>query len=225
MERRYKIPGEASLVAGLLLISFAIPLMVRAGFGVSTISSLPFVLSKIINEISFGIWNPIFQICLLVILVAITRRFRSGYLISFMIAAGFGLSLDLFSGMLSMLPTDLGSRLLYIIASFPIMCVAISLMIGSKVPLMIVDAFINDLTAHYHVTYRRMKTIFDISCMSLSVALSLAFLGHLEGVGIGTIVMAFITGAGVHAANKAISKVMIIEPWSKRLSRMATGPA
>jgi uncharacterized membrane protein YczE len=65
-----------------------------------------------------------------------------------------------------------------------------------------------------------MKTILDIVCMVLSVALSLAFLGHLEGVGLGAIVMVCITDAEVHETNKAIGKVMVIEPWSRTLSRM-----
>jgi uncharacterized protein len=221
MERKITIKGEASLATGLLLISFAVPLMVRADFGISTISSLPYVLSRIIDEISFGVWNPIFQVCLLFLLVLITRRFKSGYVVSFLIAALFGISLDFFTNVLFGLPTDLWSRLLYIIVSFPIMCVAIYLMVGSKVPLMMADSFINDLSTHLHITYRRMKTLFDIACMALSVALSMVFIGHLVGVGIGTIIMAFITGSGVHAANKVISRVIIIEPWSKTLGDMA----
>jgi uncharacterized membrane protein YczE len=221
MGKQIKVPGEVALATGILLISFAVTLMVRADFGISTISSLPFVLSRIFDEISFGTWNLIFQICLLVILVAVTKRSKSGYIISFLFAAMFGFILDLFGNFLAGLPTDMALRLLYSVVSYLIMCVAISLMVGSKVPLMIVDSFINDLMNFSQVTFRRMKTLFDIVCVTLSVALSLALLGSLVGVGVGTVVMALITGIGVQTASRAIKRVIIIEPWSKRLGDMA----
>lgn len=221
MEKRIKVPGELTLVVGVIMISFSISLMVKADFGISTISSLPYVLSVAFDQISFGVWNPIFQVGLLVIMVAITKRFKGGYVISLLISAMFGSIIDLFSWMTAGLPTDLGFRVLYVIVSYPIMCFAISMMVNSKVPLMVVDAFINDLTRHFHVTFRRLKTIFDIICLSLSIIFSFAFMGELVGVGIATILMAFITGSGVHVATKVLRNVMDIRPWSKTLANLA----
>ncbi|MGB8220600.1 MAG: DUF6198 family protein [Methanoregula sp.] len=220
MDKKITIPGEVTFVAGLLLVSFAISLMVIAGFGISTISSLPYVLSCIFSQLSFGIWNPVFQIGLLFVLLAITKRFKSGYVISIVLSVLFGMILDFFTNALAGLPTEFWQRLLYFIAGYPLMCVAISLMVGSKIPLMIIDTFLNDLTIYFHVTYRRIKTLFDIICVVLSVILSLAFLGHLEGVGIGTVILACITGLGVHVVNTMLSKVIIIKPWSSKLGGM-----
>jgi uncharacterized protein len=221
MDRRITIPGELTLAGGLMLVSFAISLMVRAEFGISTISSLPFVLNNIFQEISFGTWNLIFQTCLLILLLAITRRFRTGYVISFFMSVSFGIILDFFISLLSGLPSDLWLGLLYFCISYPIMCLAIAMMVGSKIPLMIVDAFPNDLSIYFHVTYRRIKTMFDIVCLVLSVALSVAFLGNLVGVGIATVILAFVTGWGVQAAHRALSRVFIIKPWSNTLGKMA----
>jgi uncharacterized membrane protein YczE len=221
MENKITIPGELTLIAGLLLISFAIPLMLLADFGISTISSLPYALSKIYEELSFGTWNMIFQMCLLVILLVITKRFKTGYVLSILLTILFGSVLDLFALVVSGLPTSLELRLLYFIGSFLMMCVGIAMMVGSKVPLMIVDTFINDLSTHFHVTFRRMKTLFDIICLTLSIIAAIAVLGNLAGVGVGTVIMAIITGSGVHAVNKLLSKVLIIRPWSRTLSDMA----
>lgn len=221
MKRKHTLPGELTLLAGVMMISFAITLMVKADLGVSTISSLPYVLSIAFSQISFGIWNPIFHIGLLIILMAITRRIKAGYAISLMMSAAFGLVLDVFERLLSPLPTDMQFRLLYVVIGYVAMCFAISLMVNSKVPLMTVDAFINDLTRHYHVTFRRLKTIFDIACLILSVALSFLFVGELVGIGIATVVMAFITGSGVHAANHILGSMFVIRPWSGTLANMA----
>jgi uncharacterized protein len=221
MERKVTIPGEIAFVTGLLLVSFSISLMVLAGFGISTISSLPYVLSEMFDDISFGVWNLIFQVCLLSILLTITKNFRLGYVVSFFMSVMFSFILDFFIEAISGLPTDLEFRLLYFAVSYVIMCFAIAMMVGSKIPLMITDSFVNDLTQHYHVTYRRLKTIFDIICLTVSVFLSLAFLGGFVGVGIGTVVLALITGSGVHAANKVMGKVIVIKPWSKTLAKLA----
>ncbi|KQM11269.1 hypothetical protein AOA80_08890 [Methanomassiliicoccales archaeon RumEn M1] len=221
MKGRITLPGELTLLAGVLLISFAISLMVKADFGISTISSLPYVLSVALPEISFGIWNPIFHIGLFIILIAITRRVKVGYAISLLMSLTFGLVLDAFEWLLSPLPTDMPFRLAYIVTGYVAMCFAISLMVNSKVPLMVVDAFINDLTQHYHVTFRRLKTIFDISCLTLSMALSFLFVGELVGIGIATIVMAFITGSGVHLATRLLRRAIAVRPWSDRLANMA----
>lgn len=221
MERKVTIPGEFTFVIGLLLVSFSISLMVLAGFGISTISSLPYVLSEIIDPISFGVWNLIFQVFLLSVLLSLTKNFKLGYVMSFFMSVMFSFVLDFFIEATSGLPTDLAFRLLYFAGSYVIMCFAIAMMVGSKIPMMITDSFVNDLTQHYHVTYRRLKTIFDIICFTVSVLLSLAFLGGLVGVGIGTAILALITGSGVHAANKVMGKVIVIKPWSRTLAKLA----
>ncbi|MDW5562784.1 MAG: DUF6198 family protein [Methanomassiliicoccus sp.] len=221
MKNKVRLPGEVALAMGLLLISFAVTLMVRADFGISTLSSLPYVLSRIFTGLSFGAWNLVFQVTLLIILLAVTKRFKAGYVISFILTMAFGTILDIFSGLLSALPSDLWLRAFYAVAAYFIMCVAISLMIGSKVPLMIVDSFIYDLTKHHEVSFRRMKTFIDIILVCLSAALSFVFLGTLTGVGIGTIIMALITGTGVHAATHLLREIVVIDPLSKTLGRMA----
>jgi len=221
MDGKINVPGEIALLAGIALTSLGVILMVKADFGISTVMSLPFSLSCMFTEISFGSWNLIYQASLLVLLVVITRRFKIGYVVSVLLAAGFGLTLDLFRSVMGDLPGDLPFRFLYLVASYPIICLAISLMIGSKVPLMVADAFIYDLTTHFQVTYRRMKTMFDVSCVAISVGATLAALGYIAGVGLGTVVMALLTGAGVHAMNGVLRRTVEIKPWSKRLERMA----
>lgn len=221
MKRKMEIPGELFLAAGLVLLAFAVPLMLSAGIGTSTIASPLYALNSICKEVSFGTWNVIFQATLLIILLMITKEFKSGYLASFIITLVFGYMVDFFTIMLANVPTDLPWLILYFTSSLLFFCVAISFMVLSRLPLMITDSFVKDLSRFFHVTFRRMKTLFDISCISLSIGLSMVFLGNLAGVGVGTVIMAVITGTGVHAVNKAISRVVTIRPRSKTLGSMA----
>lgn len=221
MERKITIPGELILAMGVLSISLAVSLMVRADFGLSIMASLPYALTSIFPDISFGTWNIIFQICVMIVLLAITRKFKSGYLVSFIIATIFGYVAGFFIQVMAGMPSDLWCRFLYFAGGYLCACLGISLMVGSKVPLMINEAFLNDVSKHFHVTFRRMKTLFDISVVSLSISLPMLFLGHLAGVGIGTIIMALITGAGVHEVSKGLGRVVVVKPWSKKLGDMA----
>jgi Predicted membrane protein len=144
-----------------------------------------------------------------------------GYVVSFLLAALFGFMVDFFTAALSSIPTGTWFTLLYFVAGYLTMCVAIAMMVNSKIPLMIFDSFVHDLSIFFHITYRRMKTIFDIACLTISFIIPLVFLSHLAGAGIGTVIMALITGSGVHIASNALRKVIVIRPWSKRLSNMA----
>ncbi|MEI6796518.1 MAG: DUF6198 family protein [Methanomassiliicoccales archaeon] len=221
MGRKINIYGELSLMIGILLISLAVSLMVRADVGLSILASLPFALTTIFPDIAFGTWNIIFQISILAILLAITRKFKSRYLVSLIIATAFGYIAGFFMSALVGLPSDPWCRFVYFALGYLCCCFGISFMVASKVPLMINEAFLFDLSRHFHVTFRRMKTLFDISVVSLSILLPMIFLGHLAGVGIGTILMAMMTGAGVHETSRIISKIASIKPWSKMLGRMA----
>lgn len=215
------IPGELALSAGLILLAFAVPLMLNGGIGISTIASPLYALNCICRELSFGTWNLIFQASLLAMLLMITKQFKSGYLASFVITTIFGYMVDLFTIMMVNVPTDVPWRVLYFSSSLILFCIAISLMVLSKLPLMITDSFVKDLSVFYGVSFRKTKTIFDISCITFSVGLSMAFLGNLAGVGVGTIIMALITGAGVHIVNNVITRAVEIKPWSKTLGDMA----
>jgi uncharacterized membrane protein YczE len=222
MAKRITIPGELSLALGIMTISLAVSLMVRANFGLSILASLPYALNAIFTDISFGTWNIIFQISVLLILLAITRKFKSGYIVSFFIATAFGYIAQFFIELLAGLPSDLWLRFVYFALGYLAVCTGISLMVRSKVPLMINEAFLNDTSKFYHVTFRRMKTLFDITVVSLSIALPLIFLGRLAGVGFGTVILALMTGAGVHEVSRALDTVLEVKPWSKRLAHMAS---
>lgn len=55
--------------------------------------------------------------------------------------------------------------------------------------------------------------MFDVSCLTISVAVSLAFMGDLAGIGIGTVVMAVITGTFVQAFGTFLKEHFDIQPY------------
>lgn len=183
---------------GIALItnSLAISLLVHSVFGVSTLSSLPLVLSELLPDISFGMTNFIVQSVLLCILMLITKQPKFSYLFSFVIAFVFGLLCDFFEAAVSPLPqTLLIYRLLYFVIGWLLISFGAALFIKSSMPLMPFDEVVADLSRYFKVEVKKIKTACDAIFVSSALILSFTFLHKLSGVGIGTIFMAFFTGS------------------------------
>ena len=86
--RKFHLPGEAALLIVLLINPLAIDLMSKSVFGISTISSVPLILSTAFPVYSFGTWNYIFQTLLVITLMVLKRSFGPGYLFSFVVGIG-----------------------------------------------------------------------------------------------------------------------------------------
>lgn len=59
--------------------------------------------------------------------------------------------------------------------------------------------------------------MFDVTCLTISAAVSLFFLGDLAGIGIGTVVMAIITGTFIQAFGTLLNDHFEIEPYYETL--------
>ena len=81
MKEKKLVIGELALIIGLVFNSFANTLMVKSGFGISSISSVPYTLSLVFDKITYGSWNYIFQCTLILILVLIKKKFKIGYIV------------------------------------------------------------------------------------------------------------------------------------------------
>ena len=86
--RKFHLPGEAALLIVLLINPLAIDLMSKSVVGISTISSVPLILSTAFPVFSFGTWNYIFQTLLVITLMVLKRSFCPGYLFSFVVGIG-----------------------------------------------------------------------------------------------------------------------------------------
>ena len=186
---------EMIFISALVLDSIAMTLLTMSDFGISTMSSLPWVLSVIFNKFSFGIVNFLVQSILLLILIAITKQPKITYIFSFMIGLLFGLLVDLFSEALKILPTEFGYRVIYFIVGWLLMALTASLFIRTTYPLMPFDGFVADLSAFTNKPVKTVKTGVDISFIMITLIISYIKLNKIVGVGVGTICMALMTGS------------------------------
>lgn len=186
--------GEIALILGLICNSLASTLMVKSGFGISAISSVPYTLSLVFDNITYGVWNYIFQGFLVLILIILTKNFKIEYLISFFISIIFGYLIDFFNLFIPLFPNSIVLNTVYFLIGFGIQTIGMCLLLRSMTPVLPIDTFTRDLPKHYNKPYKNIKTKFDLSCLFTTILLSMVFLKRFAAIGIGTVVCAFITG-------------------------------
>ncbi len=197
MERvdgRIVFPCELSLLAGIVLVAFAVCLFVRSGYGVTVLASIPLMLSYTFPVMDFGTWNIIYQFVLVCMAVAITRRPNMGYAISMVEAVLFGFFLNAMKALLADIPISFELSLVYLFVAHVMLFFGVAFFMRSYIPLLPCDVFIRDVVITYRIKYRMFKTLFDVTCMLTSVAIGLLVFGRVVDIGIGTVISACITG-------------------------------
>lgn len=207
--------GELALLAGITILSMGITLMIKSDFGITPVASLPFVLSKIITLLSFGTWNYLLQIVSIIILVALTRNIKTGYYLSLFIVIGFGYMLDLFEYLSVYLPVNLPLQVVYYILGFLGVAFGVGMLIKSCMPILPFDAFVRDVSSHFDLSVKFVKTSFDLSCVVLAIVFGMIFLGNIEGIGLGTLICALLTGKFVAIFSQRLDNRFYFQPALK----------
>lgn len=189
--------GELALLVAVCINSFGVVLMLYSGAGISAISSVPFAFSEVFPKISLGTWTYLFQGLLVLSLMVMRKKFVPSYLFSFVVGFVFGELLDVHELWISVLPTALPFRFLYFVISYVLICIGIAISNRCKLPIIPTDLFPRELADITKAGYPRIKIGFDVACLAVTAALTFFCLGHLEGLGIGTILAAFTMGKGV----------------------------
>lgn len=189
--------GELALAIAVTINSFGVVLMLYSSAGISAISSVPFAFSEVFSNISLGTWTYLFQGLLVLSLMILRKKFIPQYLFSFVVGFAFGKLLDVHELWIQVLPHDLPWRIFYFIMSYFLISLGIALSNRCGLPIIPTDLFPRELAQISGIAYPKIKISFDVICLAVTAGLTVFFLGHLDGLGIGTILAAFTMGKAV----------------------------
>ena len=192
--RRITVRGELALAVAVTINSFAVAATVDAGLGISPVSSFPYALSLVFPFLTLGTWTYLFQGAMILTLMILRRRFVPTYLFSFVVGFAFGNLLDVFGAWWPAMPHTMGWRILYFALSCPVIGLGIALSNRCKLPIVPTDLFPRELAQITKITYPKVKISFDAICLLVTAGMTLLFLGHLQGIGIGTVLAALTMG-------------------------------
>ena len=186
--------GELALLLVIIMNSFGVVLMLYSGSGISAISSVPYAFSEVFPFLSLGTWTYIFQAILITSLMILRKHFVIEYLLSFVVGFAFSMMLDVHKGWISILPYNIPMRIMYFFISYLLLCLGIALSNRCGLPIIPTDLFQRELSEITSIKYSRIIVSFDVICLTVTALMTGLILGHLDGLGIGTILAAFTMG-------------------------------
>ena len=186
--------GEFALILVVLINSLGVLLMLQSGSGISAISSVPYAFQQVFPVLTLGTWTYIFQGALIAVLMIMRKKFVPAYLFSFVVGFAFSELLDVHEAWINILPKSLGFCVLYFVISYLLLCIGIAFSNRCGLPIIPTDLFPRELSQITGVRYSRIKIGYDVICLSVTAILTVCFLGHLDGLGIGTVLAAFTMG-------------------------------
>ena len=194
LKQKTRVPGELLLLLAMITNSLAVSLLIKADFGISALSSVPYVFSIAFPILTNGAWNAIIQSFWLLITMVVIKKVKPGYLLSFVLAFIFGFFLDTWAGIILTWSDMMTARLIYFMAGFFLMTIGIGCFMLCGTPVLPLDTVVRALTMEKDLSVRKARTGFDLLNLTISLAVSLIFVHRIVGIGVGTVVSALFMG-------------------------------
>ncbi|MBP1736867.1 MAG: hypothetical protein H6Q60_748 [Oscillospiraceae bacterium] len=209
MKKRIVFRGELALCIVIVLNSFGVDLMLYSGSGISAISSVPYIVSEVLTCFTLGTWTYLFQTALVVALMIMRKQITPSYLFSFAVGIAFGKLMDLHQLWILQLPLTMVLRIVYFAISYAAIVIGISLSNHCKLPIIPTDLFPRETSAILKTPYQSVKTIFDVSCLAVTLMISLTYFHCIIGIGLGTLLSAFTMGKMIGLIDAKVDKQFV----------------
>lgn len=184
-------------IISLFVSALGVAITKKGELGVSPISSVGNVMSLKFSAVSLGKWLIIWN-CLLILgqILLLRKNFKLVQLLQIPLSFLFGYFTDFGMWLVSFInPQNYISRLGLVILGTVVLGIGVSLAVIANVIMNSGEAFVSALSQTVHKEFSSVKIIFDVSCVVVSVILSLVFFDFtVQGTREGTIIAALCTG-------------------------------
>ncbi|MBE6637781.1 MAG: hypothetical protein E7618_08285 [Ruminococcaceae bacterium] len=227
--RKIKKMNEWAWVFGVLLCSLGVALCTKAGFGLSMIAAPAYVLHVKLSTVSSfftqGACEYLWQGLLLVLMCLGIQRFRYRYLFAFVTAILSGLAIDGWLFVLggSSVPASLLMRIVFFVLGELITSLAVALYFRTTWPLQIYELLVAEISDRFAFPIGRVKLINDMAMLTISVALALGLNHSLDGIGIGTVIIALVNAFLIGLFGRLLDRFFTFETRTPRLTAFLAG--
>ena len=184
-------------VLGLFIAGIGVAVTKKGELGVSPISSVANVLSIKYSALTLGNWLIIWN-CVLILgqIIILRKRFRLFQLLQIPMSFLFGYFTDFGMWLIATIHVDTYfMRLVMVLMGIVIMGLGISISVIADLILNSGEGFGKAVAGITQKEFGNLKIGFDVSCMMLSVILSLIFFDFkIVGTREGTVIAALLTG-------------------------------
>lgn len=201
---------EIAHILALIMLAFGTALTAYGGFGISMVVAPAYVLhlklSQVLPWFSFGVAGYTLQAAVLIVLMLLMRKAKLRYLLSFVAAVGYGFILDGTMGIVGLLPEHTVLQTVLYGVGVLLCCGGLAFLFSTYLPPEAYELFVKELSHKLKKPVHRVKTIYDCGSLALAIGMSLLFFGTLRGIGIGTVLCAFLYGPLIRLFQKLYSR-------------------
>ncbi len=209
MSKKELVKRYAVFIVSLFVMAIGVAMTKKAELGVSPISSVANVMSIQFTSLSIGNWLIIWN-CVLILgqILFLRKKFQPVQLMQIPLSFLFGYFTDFGMWLMSFFDTDTYAvKMIFVIVGTVILGFGVALSVIANVVMNSGEAFVKAVSDVTHKDFGNLKIGFDVSCVVVSVVLSLIFFKmKIVGTREGTIMAALTTGILVKLFSKLIRK-------------------
>jgi len=204
MARNNRIKHLILYIAGLFILSIGVGISVASNLGVSPVSALPYVISKITGFELGMCTTGVFVLYLLIQIVIMRKEFKVISFVQIAVSFLFGFFVRISTPLMSFLnfTDNYAYRLLLCGVGIIVVGIGVFMYVSSDVIPLPTEGVMLAISKKTGIQFSTAKIIFDISSVAVAVILSLAFLHRFEGVREGTVLAAVFVGFVVKFLNR-----------------------
>lgn len=210
---------------GILFVALGVALCSKADLGVSMIAAPTFVIQEAVSPLwsgfSVGVVEYLVQGMVLIILCITVRRFNWRYLLAFAVAVLYGYTMNFFLWILGGISLDAAwLRWVMLLVGDVLVAFGVACFFHTYMPLQVFELFVAELADRYKLNIHRVKTVFDLTLLALSVSLALILFGDIgnfawgsvgyssfHSIGLGTLVTTAINSPLISLMSRLIKRI------------------
>lgn len=198
-------------IVGLFILAFGIAFSVKSNLGVSPVTSVPFVMSKIFGLTLGTTTIIVYLFCMLIQAAVLRREYRPINLFQILISFLFGYFTDAALFLTSFLPVTENYVVRFVYLAVGISCVALGVLfyLTTSMVALPTDGTVQAIAYKGKFKLHKVKIGYDCVSTALALILSLLVLGGIQGIGIGTIIAAFGVGKMLGIFTSLIKKRLV----------------
>lgn len=198
-------------LVGLFLNAVGVGFATKAGLGTSPMICIPYVVSLILPQLSYGTWTTLFCTLLIILQILMLRREVSwvDLGLQFLVGLGIGYFVDIAMMLLWWVnPQVYPMRILCTAVGCVIVAIGVYLELQADITMLSGDCFNRALAKLFHREFGKMRVWNDGGMAAIAALLSVIFFHKLTGVREGTLIAVLTVGNTIHFLSQRMAPVM-----------------
>ena len=223
--KKFSRSSELLWLWGILFVALGVALCSKADLGVSMIAAPTFVIQEAVSSLwsgfSVGVVEYLVQGMVLIILCITIRRFNWRYLLAFAVAVLYGYTMNFFLWILGGISFDAAwLHWVMLLVGDVLVAFGVACFFHTYMPLQVFELFVAELADRYKLNIHRVKTVFDLTLLVVSVSLTLILFGDIgsfdwssvgyssfHSIGLGTLVTTAINSPLISLMSRLIKRI------------------